>query len=361
MLLPDTSPSNLTPQTSNLMQRYDIQQTYDWNYQQAPDPPSKIELPAVAGSWQFAGRDVDSPLGMAAGPLLNGKWCLYYAALGFDVVTYKTVRSRDWPCYELPNLQPVVCKTLQGDEEEVAASQRFAGSWAVSFGMPSRRPEIWQQDVQRTRTQLPERQILNVSVVGTVQADWTTERLGEDYAECAATALAAGADSVELNFSCPNVSTCDGQLFQNPAASAQIAHIVRQRIGEAPMLVKVGFLSDSTALHSLIDHLSPWVDGLVMTNSVPTRVRGGEGLMFDGQLRGICGAATIDASVHQVLRAAEYRSQHGFDLELVGVGGIGSAADVRRYLDAGATAVQLATAPMVDPEVGLKIRREMGG
>ncbi len=46
---------------------------------------------------------------------------------------------------------------------------------------------------------------------------------------------------------------------------------------------------------------------------------------------------------------------------VIGVGGVFTAEDLRRYLAAGAEAVQLATAVMIDPEVGLRIRAELGG
>src|SRR6266567_3359373 len=78
--------------------RYNWHQTYDWNYEHGPKPPLQDEA-AVPGQWDFCGLPVGSPLGVAAGPLLNGKWILYYAALGFDVLTYKTVRSRARLCY----------------------------------------------------------------------------------------------------------------------------------------------------------------------------------------------------------------------------------------------------------------------
>jgi dihydroorotate dehydrogenase len=44
-------------------------------------------------------------------------------------------------------------------------------------------------------------------------------------------------------------------------------------------------------------------------------------------------------------------------LRLVGVGGISTAEHVGEFLRGGAHAVQLATAAMRDPEVGLAIRR----
>ena len=58
---------------------YDWHQTYDWNYEHAPDPVPQDE-PAVPGQWDYCGLPVDSPLGIAAGPLLNGQWTMQEAA-----------------------------------------------------------------------------------------------------------------------------------------------------------------------------------------------------------------------------------------------------------------------------------------
>src|SRR5687768_10572930 len=102
------------------LSRYDRGQTYAWNYSHAPDPID-VPLAPVHGDWRFCGLPVGSPLGVPAGPLLNGRWCLYYASLGFDVLTYKTVRSRERACYPLPNLQPVACEQLFGGERELPA------------------------------------------------------------------------------------------------------------------------------------------------------------------------------------------------------------------------------------------------
>ena len=76
------------------MDRYDIRKDYTWNFDHAPEPVVG-DVPAVDGDWTYCGQPVDSPLGIAAGPLLNGRWLLYYASLGFDILTYKTVRARD--------------------------------------------------------------------------------------------------------------------------------------------------------------------------------------------------------------------------------------------------------------------------
>jgi dihydroorotate dehydrogenase len=340
--------------------RYDTTQTYRWNYDHAPEVIERLELPAVPGSWTFCRRPIPSPLGVPAGPLLNGRWVLYYAALGFDVLTYKTVRSRPRECYPLPNLVPVDVGPMNGSEPSVPTAATMSGSWAVSFGMPSMDPEVWRRDVEWTRAHLPREKVLSVSVVGTVQPDWSLDDLAEDYARCAAWAADSGADCIETNFSCPNVSTCDGQLYQQPESAAAVARRVREAIGRTPYIIKIGYVPDESSARALLTAVSPFIDAVAMTNSVATRVRTSEGdLLFDGQLRGICGQATLSASVAQCGLFARLLHEARSPIEVIGVGGASSAADVSRYLQAGAKSVHIATAAMVDPLLAARIRPEL--
>ncbi|MBM4000189.1 MAG: hypothetical protein FJ297_11765 [Planctomycetes bacterium] len=336
--------------------RYDPSRTYEWNYGRAIAPPD-VEIGPVPGPWSFLGLPVDSPLGIAAGPLLNGAWCLYYAALGFDVVTYKTVRGRARPCYDLPNLVPVTCGMLRGDEPWVAVSAEMRGTWAVSFGMPSRSPEEWRRDVEWTRSRLRPGQRLSVSVVGTLAQDWTLDDLASDYAMCARWAKESGADCVEANFSCPNVATRDGQLYQHPADAAVVAASIREAIGRTPLVLKIGYLPDADIAEAFLDAVEPFVNGLAMTNSIATAVRAEDGsYLYGGQRRGICGAATFDVSMEQTRRMRAVIDRRRSSVQLIGVGGADSLDRVLAYLDGGASAVHLATAPMVRPDMGIRIR-----
>jgi dihydroorotate dehydrogenase len=346
--------------------RYDSAQSYDWNYVNAPEPVA-VEVPPLpaprgGGSWQFCGLPVGSPLGVPAGPLLNGKWVRYYAALGFDVLTYKTVRSRERACYPMPNLVPVEVGAMTGHERQVPAVGRMHGTWAVSFGMPSKAPEVWRADVEATRGSLARDKVLVVSVVASEQPGWKLDDLANDYALCARWAVESGADAVETNFSCPNVCSSDGQLYQHPGDAALCAARVRKAIGNRPLIVKIGHLRGAEEAEALVEALAPHVDALAMTNSVAATVVGGDGKeLFDGQPRGICGAAILDASVAQTKLVSQivvkrHLSGGGKSLRLIGVGGAFSADDVRRYLIAGAESVHLATAVMVDPTVALRIR-----
>jgi dihydroorotate dehydrogenase (NAD+) catalytic subunit len=342
---------------NSLLCRYDLTQTYRWNYENAPEAVD-VDMPVMLGDWTFCGQKVPSPLGVPAGPLLNGRWVLYYASLGFDVLTYKTVRSSHRECYELPNLVPVETGQLTGSEERLAESHAMHGSWAVSFGMPSTDPEVWRRDIEETRNKLAPEKLLSVSVVGTVQPRWSIEDLAADYAQCARWAVDAGADTIETNFSCPNVETCDGQLYQNPAEAAIVAEAVRQAIGDQPLILKIGHMTEAGDAEELLGAVGPFATAISMTNSVATTVRGRGGeLLFAGQQRGICGEATFDASLKQTSLFSELVHERGNALRIVSVGGISTASHVRSCLKAGAESVQIATAAMIDPNVALEIRR----
>lgn len=345
--------------SSTAHQTYDPNQTYAWNYAHAP-AVSRCTSPAIAipGEWTYAGRPVPSPLAVAAGPLLNGRWVLHYAALGFDVLTYKTVRSRARECYPLPNLVPVRTEMMVGGESDLLAMDEMSGSWAVSFGMPSAEPEVWREDIRWTRSQLPREKLLSVSVVGTAEYHPTFEELVHDYARCAEWAVDAGADCVELNLSCPNVQTCDGQLYQQPSLAGALAREVRSTIGsDVPLILKIGYLDDDRLLEPFVEQVAPFADALATTNSVASTVNSSDGTpLFDGQRRGICGAATREVSCSQVRRLANAIRSLGVSLKIIGVGGIATAEDVQAYLAAGAESVQIATAAMRDPLVAQKIR-----
>ena len=342
--------------------RYDRLQTYQWNYEHAPEP-CELDIPAVPGNWSFCGLPVPSPLGIPAGPLLNGKWVLYYASLGFDVLTYKTVRSSARECYPLPNLQPVTASSMTGQESQVTLTDQMQGSWAVSFGMPSAAPEIWRDDITRTRELLPKEKILSVSVVGSLQPGWSLEDLAEDYALCARWARESGADCIETNFSCPNVCTRDGQLYQQPEAATQVASRVREAIGDTPYLIKIGHLTQEETAREFLQAVAPFATAIVMTNSVATTVTDPRGTpLFNGEQRGICGVATREASLHQLkcfARLIADLPQNVKRPELVSCGGISTAEDVREFLNAGAQATHLATAAMIDPLIARQIRTEL--
>lgn len=332
---------------------YDISQTYEWNYENVPVPKSELAN-AGTGAFRYGGRKALSPVAVAAGPLLNGRWAIYYASLGFDVLTYKTVRSRARACYPMPNLQPVDEISMERPGLEVMGRMSMSGSWAVSFGMPSQEPAVWRADVRRTRAALAPGKILSVSVVASPEPDWDVERVAADYALCAGWAAESGADVIEANLSCPNVRSSDGQLYKDPNAAAKVARAIRAAAPEAPLILKIGFMEGEAEAAALLAAVAPHCAALAMVNCISARVRRVTGeMMFSGELRGIAGEAIRASSLRQCGQFARAAASAGADLEIIGVGGVRSPAHVQAFLDAGCASVQVATAAMVNPALGV--------
>jgi dihydroorotate dehydrogenase len=337
---------------------YDIERTYDWNYAHAPAVPA-IDVPNCAGAWDFCGLPLASPLGVPAGPLLNGRWILYYAALGFDVLTYKTVRSVERASYTLPNLLPVRGEVTAFDPI-VTADAGIGDSWAISFGMPSRDPQVWERDVEAARRGLPGGKVLVVSVVASPGDDWTLDRIAADYAYCAGTAIGAGAHAVEANLSCPNVSSREGRLYESATASQAIASAIRQRIGDAPLVLKVGIFERREQAEAFVRAVDGIADAISTTNTIAARVIDAEGKpLFNGSRRGIGGRLIGARCLRELNLLRAIVADAGARLRLVSVGGVASAEDVVDRLAAGAHHVQIATAAMQNPGIAIDIRKRL--
>ena len=206
-------------------------------------------LPEGPGAHLF-GYPLRSPLGVAAGPLLNSKWVEGYARLGFDVLTYATVRSRPVIAHSLPNIRHVDAR-----EQIAIASRRPSGdgdaTLAVSLGLPSVEPDVWRRDVRRAKERLGQGQILVVSVVGTSDPADGPDPFIADYVRCAEWAAEAGADVVEVHLAVPNPFGEPGQMvYEHVALSARILYRVRTSI-PVPVVAKFGLFKSPRALHKL--------------------------------------------------------------------------------------------------------------
>ena len=346
-----------------MTKKYDPQQTWRSNLADAPALPAEFRsTPPVPGDWTLCGLPMDSPLGIPAGPLLDSRWLLHYANLGFDWLVYKTVRTVERECYALPNLLPVDSTQLSNSGAVVNRAGTMRDTWAVSFGMPSQSPGKWREDVAFAKDNLPAGKLLMVSVVGTQDpavssGEASLEQLADDFAKCAMWAAESGADIVEANLSCPNVSTCDGQLYQQPASAALVAGRIRAAIGCKPLVLKIGLMQDLDRASSLLKSVEPFANGLAMTNSIAARVRDESGKYhFDGQARGICGDAIRQQSTRQVAEFHGLIQEQQYALDLIGIGGISTTDHVQSYLSSGAAAVGMATSAMMNPRVALEIR-----
>ena len=227
--------------------------------------------------------------------------------------------------------------------------------------MPSADPEVWRRDIEETRDILPKEKVLSVSVVGTEQENGTLDDLANDYALCAKWAVESGADAIETNFSCPNVCTSDGQLYQSAPRSGGRGRTVSEMpsVKIVPYIVKIGHVSEEIPAALLLESLASYISGIAMTNSVAATVKQEDRLLFEGTVTRA--SAVMQPALHLSSRTETFSrliAHRGLTTAILGVGGVSQTSHVRDYLNAGADHVQIASAAMVDPEVALKIRRD---
>jgi dihydroorotate dehydrogenase (NAD+) catalytic subunit len=296
---------------------------------------------------------------VAAGPLLNARWVEGYARLGFDVLTYGTVRSRPWPAHSLPNIRPV-----KNGKDAVVTSRREGdgtSTLAVSLGLPSLEPEAWRRDIHRAKDRLRPGQLLIVSVMGTADPGEAQEAFIADYARCAAWAAEAGADAVEVHLAVPSpFAEPEQMVYEHTALAAQILYRVRTSVG-VPVLAKLGAFRTPRALHDTATRLAPWVNGFVLVHGIRRRVVDGEGhAAFEGSGREwahVVGAEIYPICSRHIEEILAWRKAGEWPHAVLAVGGISTVERANHLLREGANAVLVATAALEDPLFALRFRQ----
>ena len=156
--------------------------------------------------------------------------------------------------------------------------------------------------------------------------------------------------AIELNVSCPNVESGCDSIGADAGETERLLRAAREATNK-PLFAK---LSAGVADISEIARAAEagGADALVCINTVKATAvdrRTGKSV-FGGGGGGLSGAAIRPVAVHAVVacRAA-------VAIDLIGVGGVESVADVRDLLAAGATAVAVGTALFRDPTVAFRI------
>jgi dihydroorotate dehydrogenase len=350
---------------SGLRPAYRIDRSFEWNAANGP---------AIEGPWpavpatpvkDFLGLKVRSRFGVAASILTGVPWVEAYARLGFDILTYKTVRSVQRRCYEPPNWRFLDPKTVPLlDREDVAqcvlqtVPDNPLDLTAVgSFGMPSLAPEFWAADIGRCKAVLEPGQVLVVSVVATVGADTTEAAVLREFEDLARRVRAVGADAVEANLSCPNVGKREGEVYRNPELAGRIAAAVRA--GGAPVTVKIGHIAEPALLAALLRALDGKADGVVMVNGASRHIvdpGGADAFGAGREQAGVIGGALHELALANVRTATEIVYRDGLALKIVGCGGASSPARIRAFLDAGAAAVESASGAVWNPLLAIEAR-----
>jgi dihydroorotate dehydrogenase len=324
-----------------------------------------IEVPATPTK-DFFGYRVASRFGIAASLLVNERWLEPYSRLGFDLLTYKTVRSQERIAHPIPNwlyvdessFSPNAASTIR--TLDTVPDDALNATAAGSIGMPSTPPELWRRDIRACRARLRPGQVLTVSVVGTAADGTTQTAFADDYATLAGEVLEAGAQIVELNLSCPNVGKRESEVYLDTASAVRIARAARTAIGSTPLLVKIGQIEHRSDMEMLLRALAGIVDGVVMINAPSRPFVNAAGKPAFGASRthaGLMGGEVFDIAMACVHNAVEIARRDGLDIKIVAVGGVCSPGRARAFIDAGACAALAASACAWDPYLAIRIKQ----
>jgi len=333
----------------------------------------------------IVGKSVGFPIGVPASILTGtSKWIEFYAKRGFDILTYKTVRTLEWDVYDSPNVvfipETQQLKTRSDFNKKLFADPDFIPynsnevTAANSFGIPSLPPKEWQEDIARAKSVLGSGKILIVSVTGTtLRKNDPFEYLVNDFVKAASMAREAGADAIELNLSCPNVKGHhEGDLYLYPEETKQVVQAVWEKAvnkGETPLLAKIGYL-ESSLLRESVKEISNYIAGIVAINTIAAQIynKQTQAQFFSPDKRrgndrvwaGVSGSAIREFAKEVVRNLASLREKEHYEFDVLAVGGVSNSQHVQDYLNLGANGVLSCTGALVNPDLALETRRQIG-
>jgi dihydroorotate dehydrogenase (NAD+) catalytic subunit len=328
-------------------------------------------VPLIKRPTKIGGLPVDFPLGLPASVLAtNANWLEFYGKRGFDILTYKTVRSREHKGWPWPNwvfIENPRDLAQESDTPFIGMPGYFPEdlakvSMANSFGIPSLAPDAWEEDVRRARAIVKEgHQVLIVSVFASKTE--SEDAIIQDFVATALSAKKAGADIIEANYSCPNVPNEGdrGDLFKDAERSARVSSAIRDAIHPTPFFVKIGYLPEHE-LREFVNRNAAFIDGIVAINAISERVnRSDKTPTFPGRDKAGISGWSIKSRAHEVARnlvalQKDVHLNYNKRLTLLSIGGVITKQDFDDRLAIGVDGVESCTGAYLNPYLGFEIR-----
>ena len=160
----------------------------------------------------------------------------------------------------------------------------------------------------------------------------------------------AGVSGIEINVSCPNVAMGGMEFGKSPEIAAAVTKAVKSRT-TLPVMVKLTpNVTDITEIARAV--VEAGADAISLINTLT-------GMAIDITNRrpflgsvtgGLSGPAIKPIALYMVYQVAQ-----AVEVPIIGCGGIACTDDALEFIMAGATAVQMGTATMVNPNAPLEV------
>ena len=176
----------------------------------------------------------------------------------------------------------------------------------------------------------------------------------EEYLEVVERLAEEAIDMMEINISCPNVKEGGIAFGQDPKAVEAITKAVKEK-AKQPIIMKLSpNVTDITEMARAAE--AGGADALSLINTIT-------GMKIDIHRRSFVLANKTGGmsgpAIHPVAVRMVYQTAQAVKVPIIGMGGIMNAEDVLEFLYAGASAVMVGTANLIDPYASKKIIEEL--
>ncbi len=159
---------------------------------------------------------------------------------------------------------------------------------------------------------------------------------------------------LEVNVSCPNVHGGGMSFGTSPEAAAQVTKAVKA-VTKKPVIIKLSpNVTDITAIAKACEQAG--ADGISLINTLlgmRINLKTRKPVIYN-KMGGFSGPAVFPVALRMV-----YQVYEAVDIPVVGLGGVSCADDVIEMMLAGASAVEVGTANLVDPFACKKIIEDL--
>ena len=165
----------------------------------------------------------------------------------------------------------------------------------------------------------------------------------------------AGMDMIEVNISCPNVKAGGLAYGTRPELAAEVTQVAKAHAGKVPVMVKLSpNVTDIAEIARACADAG--ADGICLINTLlgmRIDLKHRRPLLANGT-GGMSGPGIFPLAVRMV-----YQVYEAVDIPIVGMGGVSTAEDVLELMLAGATAVGVGAANLVEPCACRKIIQDL--
>jgi dihydroorotate dehydrogenase len=349
---------------------YDINKTFAENFHHSSfsliAPPPR-NWPSQTQYLDFLGFPLASRIGAAPCAVTTGKGIALLASLGFDVLTYKTIRRRAHPSHPLPNIVYLdkdslltaadLAKPIYTQDHPATHLEKIAIS--NSFGNACVEPEMLMQDIGLAKSALSKGQVLIVSIYGEGVSE---AAMAKDFLATALLAKQAGADIIELNLSCPNLLKEAEPIYWDAALVYKLSAHVVSGVGDVPVCVKLGLLPASFSLNETLQAMArAGVRGVSAINAISMRVLDPAQQPALGKrlFSGVSGYPIRALALQFIRNINQINQEKRLNLVILGMGGITLPEHFAEFFTAGADIALSATGMMWNPYLAWQYHQHM--